>query len=84
MIKTIQTTALRNNFKEALSHVKKTKQPLIITERGVPTSVLIDIDEFEDYLMTVDKEFVASVKDAKAQMLAGDVRTFKDVFGDLK
>lgn len=84
MIKTIQATALRNNFKDALDHVKSSKQPLIITERGVATTVLLDIDEFEDYLMSIDKEFVSSVKEAKAQMLAGNVRTFEDVFGDLK
>jgi prevent-host-death family protein len=84
MIKTIQVTALRNNFKDALDHVKRSKKPLIITERGVATTALVDIDEFEDYLMSIDKDFVASVKEAKAQMLAGNVRTFEDVFGDLK
>ena len=65
MIKTINTTELRSNFKSAMDHVKESKQPLIVTERGVPTTVLIDIDEFEDYLTVKDKEFVASIKKAR-------------------
>ena len=83
MIKTIQSTKLRNNFKDALAHVKETKQPLIITERGVPTSVLVDIDEYEDYLMMQDKDFVASVKRAEEEVRQGKFRTFEDVFEDL-
>ena len=84
MIKTIQATALRNNFKDALDRVKSTKKPLIITERGVPTTVLIDINELEDYLMSVDKDFVKSVKKAKAEIKSGKVFSFNDVFGGLK
>ena len=84
MIKTIQATALRNNFKDALDRVKSTKKPLIITERGVPTTVLIDINELEDYLMSIDKDFVKSVKKAKAEIKSGKVFSFNDVFGDLK
>ena len=84
MIKTIQATALRNNFKDALDHVKSTKKPLIITERGVATTVLVNIDELEDYLMSIDKDFVKSVKKAKAEIKSGKVFSFNDVFGDLK
>ncbi len=83
MIKTIQATALRNNFKDALDHVKSSKQPLIITERGVPTTALVDIDEFEDYLMSIDKEFMVGLRESVAQMKRGEVRSFEDVFADV-
>jgi prevent-host-death family protein len=83
MIKTIQATALRNNFKDALDHVKSSKKPLIITERGVATTVLVDIDEFEDYLMSVDKEFVEGLRESVAQMKRGEVYSFEDVFSDV-
>ncbi len=41
MIKTIQASQLRANFSQALDLVKKSKKPIIITERGIPTSVLV-------------------------------------------
>lgn len=83
MIKTIQATKLRANFKDALGHVKETKQPLIITERGVPTSALIDIDEFEDYLMMQDKEFMKGMAESIKQKKKGEVYSLEEVFSDV-
>lgn len=83
MIKTIQASELRSSFKSALSHVKKSKKPLIITERGIPTSVLVSIDEYEDYLSTQDSEFVASIKSARTDLKKGKVYNFTDVFGEI-
>lgn len=83
MIKTIQVSELRNNFKDALTHVKKTKSPLMITERGIPTSVLVSIDEYEDYLSAQDPELIASIKEAREEYKNGKTFTFSDVFGSL-
>jgi prevent-host-death family protein len=83
MIKTINSTKFRANFKDTMDHVKKSKMPLIITERDVPTAVLIDIDEYEDSLSAKDKEFVASIKKARAQYVKGDALTMDDVFADV-
>ena len=55
MIKTINSTKFRNNFKDTMDHVRRSKSPLIITERDVPTAILIDIDEYEDMLSGKDK-----------------------------
>ncbi len=83
MIKTIQASDLRSGLKDALAHVKKTKQPLVITERGLPTSVLVSIDEYEDYLSAHDPELIASIKKARSEYRAVKTYTFSDVFGDL-
>jgi prevent-host-death family protein len=83
MIKTIQASELRSSFKSALGHVKKTRKPLIITERGVPTSVLVSIDEYEDYLSAHDVEFVKSIKSARSAYKKGEIFSFTDVFGKL-
>lgn len=84
MIKTIQSSDLRNNFKDALAHVKKTQQPLVITERGVPTSVLVDIDAYEDAVSAHDLRMIASVKKARSEHKSGDVFSFTDVFGSIE
>lgn len=83
MIKTIQSSELRSGLKDALGHIKKTKEPLVITERGIPTSVLVNIDEYEDYLSAKDSKFVASIKDARKEHKEGKVYSFQDVFGNI-
>jgi len=83
MIKTINSTKFRNNFKDTMDHVKKSKRPLVITERDIPTAVLIDIDEYEDVLSGKDKEFISSIKKARSQYLKGDVIDVQDVFADV-
>jgi prevent-host-death family protein len=83
MIKTINTTNLRNNLKDATDYVRTSKKPLIITERGVPTSVLVDIDEYEDYLEAKDPDFLKSIKKARAEKEAGVVFSLDDIFGSI-
>ncbi len=83
MIKTVTVTSLRENLNSAMDHVKSSKRPLIVTERGVPTTVLIDIDEFEDYLTAKDKDFIASIKKARTQYLKGNIFDMADVFAGI-
>lgn len=83
MIKTINSTKFRNNFKDTMDHVKKSKAPLIITERDVPTAVIIDIDEYEDVLSAKDKAFVTSIKKARKDYKNGSVLSMDDVFADV-
>ena len=83
MIKTINATKFRNNFKDTMDHVKKSKKPLIITDRDVPSAILIDIDEYEDLLSGKDKEYLVSIKNARAQYAKGNVLTMTDVFADV-
>jgi prevent-host-death family protein len=83
MIKTIQATNLRKNFKEAHNYVKQTKQPLIITERNVPRYVLVDIDEYEDYLSEKSPDLLRQIKASKKQKEKGDLFSMEDVFGDV-
>ncbi len=83
MIKTINSTTLRSHFKDALTHVKESKQPLIVTERNVPTVILVDIDEYEDALSAKDKKYLQSIKKARTQYKKGDVFDLHDVFSDV-
>lgn len=66
-----------------MDHVKNSKKPLVITERDIPSAVLIDIDEYEDLLSGKDKEFLISIKNARAQYTKGQVFDMTDVFADI-
>jgi prevent-host-death family protein len=81
MLKTINATKFRNNFKDTMAHVKKSKSPLIVTERNIPVAILVDIDEYEDSLSLKDKTFLASIKRARAEYKKGSV--IVDVFADV-
>ena len=83
MIKTVTTTTLRNNFKDSIDHIKKSKRPLIITDRDIPTAILIDIDEYEDIALAKDKAFIASIKKSRSEYKAGKVFGLQDVFADV-
>jgi prevent-host-death family protein len=83
MIKTINATKLRNHFKESMDYVGSSKQPLVITERAVPTAVLIDIDEFEDMLSSKDKKFLMSIKVARKEYAKGEVIDMHELFEDI-
>jgi len=83
MPETISSTKLRANLKDALLHVKESKKPLIITERGAATSVILDIAEYEDVLMSHDKQAVAELHESIAQKKRGEVVSFEDVFSDI-
>ena len=83
MIKTINASKLRSHFKDAMTHVKESKRPLVITERDVPTAVLLDIDEFEDVLSLRDKTFLSSIKKAREEHKKGQVFDMEDIFADI-
>ncbi len=83
MIKTIDSSDLRANLKDAMTHVKSSKKPLIIKQRNIPTAVLIGIDEFEDYLSSKDKEFLKSITKARGEYAKGEVFDMADIFADI-
>ena len=66
-----------------MDHVRESKKPLIITERSLPTAVLIDLDEFEDLLSSKDADFKKSIMHAREQYKKGNVYSMDDVFGDI-
>jgi prevent-host-death family protein len=79
MPETISSTKLRANLKDALSYIKTSKKPLIVTERGEQTTVLVDIDEFEDLLMYNDEEFMSGLKKSRQQAQNGEVQSLAEI-----
>ena len=83
MPKTVNTTALRSNLSSVMQCVRKTKKPVIITDRGVPVTVMIDIDEFEDFLFSQQPEHMKRIKLSKEQAKKGEVFTLEEVFAGI-
>jgi prevent-host-death family protein len=57
--------------------------PWIIEEAGVPLAAIVSIEDYEDMLETVaelaDPEYLASIREARAQYQAGEVDTLQDL-----
>jgi prevent-host-death family protein len=79
----INSTNLRNNLADALKTVKRGKY-LLISQKGTIKKAIIDIEELEDLLSLHDKEYLKSIKRARADVKAGRVYTFEEVFGNIK
>ncbi len=59
----------RSNIKSYLDHIQKTKRPLLITQNGKSSAVLMDVSEYEALL---DKlELLKDIQLAKSQIEEG-------------
>jgi len=79
----IKSTTLRNNLSSALKSVEDNKDYLLISKRGKLTSAIVDIDLFEDMLEMSNKDYLKSIKEARAQVKKGDTFTHEEVFGEI-
>lgn len=81
--KKVAVAEFRKDLKDTLSYVKESRTPLIITERGMPSSVLLDIDSYEDLLAGKNAEYLRSIRAARKEYARGDTANMDDVFGGI-
>ncbi len=79
----VNTTTLRNNLADTIAAIKDKKDYMLIANRGKITSVLIDIEFFEDLLALANKKYLESIKKAREEFEKGDVFTHAQVFGEV-
>lgn len=76
----------RANASRLIQHVKKTKRPLVLTQRGKSSAVLIDVAEYEELLYNA--ELQRDIKLAEEQiekgMLVSHLQTKKRVLSKIK
>ena len=83
MFRTIATTVLRDNFADALQMINTTNNYLLITKKGRPVSVLVNIDFFEDLLALSSNEYLDQIKEARAEYKAGKIVSHEEIFGKI-
>lgn len=84
MTQVVSSTTLRNNLAEAIDHVSRKAGYLLVTRKGKVASALVNVDLFEDLLALKSQKYVASIKQARAEVKRGEVFSHKDVFGELE
>ena len=85
-IKTTKSaTEVRNNFFDILDEVKGSGIPYTITKGGVPAAVLMNAEEYEGWMETLEimktPELVKGIEEGKKDLREGRYSTFEEVFG---
>lgn len=70
-------TEFRANASSVLDQVHATKRPVILTQHGRSTAVLMDVDVYEGLLDEV--ELIRAVRTGEEQLAAGEVIPHEDV-----
>src|SRR3989304_1207628 len=82
---TLSATEARQDFFNILSKVEKTSVPFTITINGEPKVVIMNAEEYEGWLETMDimsnPELVRGIDEGKKDLREGKYSTFEEVFG---
>lgn len=79
----VNATTLRNHLADTLKEVDKKKDFLLVSKKGKISSVLVNIDLFEDLLALTDTDYLASIRKARREYKNGDVLSHDQIFGEL-
>ena len=83
MSKFISSSILRNNLADAIKEISSNKKYLLVTKKGRPVSVLVNLDFFEDLLALSSPKYLKSIKEAREDYKKGRLLSHKEVFGAL-
>ena len=84
MIKIVESTMLRNNLANVIEEVSKRKDYMLITKNHKPTSVIVNLDFFEDLLAMSNKEYLKSIRKAREEYKHGNIYSHVEVFGKIE
>jgi len=84
MTRIIDLKQAKIDFERLAEEVWRSKDRLLIEKDGLPIAVLLSIDDFEDMVETVgelsDPEYLASIREARAEYKRGEVDTLEDLY----
>lgn len=84
MTKMISLEQAKMDFEQLTEEIWRSKDRLLIEKDGLPIVVLLSIDDFEDLIETVgelsDPEYLASIREARAEYRRGEVDTLEDLY----
>jgi antitoxin YefM len=83
MEKIIPISDLQTKTKEIIEGVKKTGDPVIITQRGRPAALVVNYDEYEGMLHTLDEmsypDWQERLERAKKESESGEFITLEEL-----
>ncbi len=83
MVSKIPVTKARGMLGKLLNRVNRNKEYVVIEKSGLPVAVLMDIDEFEDYLEANNPEVQKIIADGTREYSEGKARPADKFFAEL-
>ena len=79
-------SSVRANLSTYIEQVKKTKRPLIVTQNGKSTAILMDVEIYEDLLdkMELMEELQKASKEAKTDKVTEHQSLMKELKSRIK
>ncbi len=82
---TLSITEVRDKFLPLIREARELLKEIIITKNGRPEAVLMSYEEYESWLETLeitqDRQLMADIREARADVKAGRLYTKEEVFG---
>ena len=74
----------RANPTALIEHVRGGDRYVVLESDGEPAAVLMDVDEFEDYLELQDPEVIRAIAEGRKEYLEGKSFPAEDLIDELK
>ena len=84
MVTTIAITKARVNLGAIVKRVHLKKERFVLEKDGYPVAVLMDIDEYEDYLDSHDEALKKQIRASRAEFDAGKGKPAHELLARLK
>jgi len=82
---TLTVTEAKAHFLELIRDSDKRLERFLITKQGKPVAVVMNVDEFEGWLETLEimsnKKLLKEIRKAKKELGQGKTKSFKEVVG---
>lgn len=76
-MKSEMVTTLKRQATKILAELHQTKEPVLITEQGLPSAYLIDVDEYE--MLQKRMALLENIAKAERDLAAGEVYSQNEV-----
>ncbi len=84
-MKRVSLKQAKRDFEKLAEEIRHNKDCLLIEKDGLPTAVLLNMDDFEDLMETVgelaDPKYLANIREARAEYKRGEVDTEMRIMG---
>ena len=84
MVRHLPITKARINLGAVVKQVHLNKEYVILEKDGIPIAVIMDVDEFEDYLEFHDKGAQMDIEISNREYRKGKSRPAQDFFKELE
>ncbi len=80
----VDSTFLRNNWGHLTAKIANTLKPLIVQKRNEERFAIVDLDEYEDFLLSQNPDYVKSIKKSRDQYKKGNYISLEDMMRKIK